>query len=426
MNRLHLEVRDSSQRGFSRRVTRVSSDHGGKPIEIFHELDRYIPVRNGTPLDGHVLAIFLHAAMRGLPLVVHGGMTRMALRNMEELALLWNRWRPNLYKRFEIIPEYCLDPIPRSSSQGAIAAFSGGVDATFTALRHARGDGPQNPSRYPLESVLLVHGFDVDIYNYEDFEKLLSRGRPLLDLLNLDLRVIRTNSRDLGIQDWEDTASLQLAACLHMQSSDFQFGLIGSTKAYDELVLPMGSCPVTDHLMSSDQFKVVHDGAGFSRTEKAAAIVKHPVASQTLKVCWAGADQSDNCGRCEKCVRTQLNFLASGSSTLPACFPKPLDLDSIRTMRIATSCQVSEFASILAYAKSREIDAPWMPVLEARINNWSPGNDAAVDWVPLKKSVSKALATVGIDEPAKKFWRRVRRWVWKKVAQISYARREAH
>jgi hypothetical protein len=426
MNRLHLEVSESYQRGYSRRITRVSSDHGGKPVEIFHELDRYAPLRHDTPLDGHVLAVFLYAAARGQPLVVHGGMSRGALRNLEELSLIWNRWRPNLYKRFEIVPEHTLDAARQPSRQAAIAAFSGGVDATFTALRHARGNGRQNPSRYPLESVLMVHGFDVDIYNHEDFEKLVTRCRPLLDACNLDLRVIRTNSRDMGLQDWEDTASLQLAACLHMQCHDFQFGLIGSTKAYDELVLPMGSCPVTDHLMSSDHFMVVHDGAGFSRTEKASAIAKHSLACQTLKVCWAGADQSDNCGRCEKCVRTQLNFLASGSSVLPACFPGPLDLDCIRTMQITSSCQVSEFASILSYAKTRSIDADWMPALQERIDSWSPDSAAAVDWVPIKKSVSKALATVGIDEPAKKFWRRVRRWIWKKLAQLSYARRVAH
>jgi hypothetical protein len=417
MNCLHLEVTDSSATGSSRRVTRITPDEGGAPIEIFHEFDRIMPLQNDAPLDGHVLPVFLYAASIGKPLKVHGGLTRTALRNFEELSLLWNRWRPNLYHRFEIIPERCIDEVNVPAEPAAIAAFSGGVDSTFTALRHASSN-PTNPrTRYPLRAALMVHGFDVDVYNFEDFRQLVERVRPLVDALGLDFRVLRTNSRDLRLQDWRDTASLQLAGCLHMFSTKYQYGLLGSTKAYDELVLPYGSCPLTDQLMTGGNFSVVHDGAGFSRTEKVAAIAQDPLACQVLKVCWAGADQSKNCGRCEKCIRSQLNFLAVGAKTPPA-FPGQLRVDDVRTMEIVTPCQVAEFASLLTYARNHNIDGPWMPVLQEKLEAWAPIAEPNTEWAQLKTKISTSLAPFGLDEPTKKLWRSMRRRILKRFEQI--------
>ncbi|MBY0510479.1 MAG: hypothetical protein K2P94_10070 [Rhodospirillaceae bacterium] len=129
---------------------------------------------------------------------------------------------------------------------------------------------------------------------------------------------------------------------------------------------------VTDHLMTGDRFAVVHDGAGFSRTDKIAAIMKNSLACKTLKVCWAGADQSENCGYCEKCVRTQLNFSAAGAKSSPPCFPSELDVNDIRRIQINNKYQLAELASILAYAREHGVSAPWMPVLQDRLTTWQP------------------------------------------------------
>src|SRR5262245_29001639 len=133
MDRLHLDV--SEAHDCKRRLTRLFADRGGKPIEVFHEFDRPLALSSDTPLDGHVLTVFLHAATIGKPLVVHGAVSAAALRNLEELALFWHRWHPEQYKRIEVIPER-IAPSLHSGRPAAIAAFSGGADSTFTALRH--------------------------------------------------------------------------------------------------------------------------------------------------------------------------------------------------------------------------------------------------------------------------------------------------
>lgn len=85
----------------------------------------------------------------------------------------------------------------------------------------------------------------------------------------------------------------------------------------------LGSTPVADHLMSGDLIQLVHDGAGYSRTEKVARLADCPLAVERLKVCCSGRDPSTNCGRCEKCLRTMLNFLAAGRDVPSSLRGKP-------------------------------------------------------------------------------------------------------
>lgn len=384
-------------------------------MEIFHEFDRVVPFTAETPLDGHVLLVLLYAASIGKPLVVHGPVSRSAMRNLNELLLIWSRWKGDRYRRIEIIPDRVVDLQPPSGAGAAIAAFSGGADATFTALRHASAAATDDPGRYPLKSALMIHGFDVDLYNYDAFERLVARVRPLIDELKLDFRTMRTNSRDLRLQDWDDSCGLETAACLHMHAGEFKFGLRASGEPYEALVLPWGSSPVTDHLMSGDLFSIVHDGAGFSRTEKVAAILDCPLACTTLKVCWAGVDQSQNCGRCEKCIRTHLNFLAAGATRRPACFPAELNLDHIRTARLDNRIQIEEMRHILVHAAQNNVSGPWVQVLEERLNAWQPPSEAALEREKkggaTKKVLVDIIARLGLETEAKRIWRPARRAV---------------
>jgi hypothetical protein len=157
-----------------------------------------------------------------------------------------------------------------------------------------------------------------------------------------------------------------MAACLHMLSDRFNYGLVGSSEPYDALIIPWCSSPITDYLMSGDRLSIVHDGAAFSRTEKVGFLANHPTACRTLKVCWAGKDQGTNCGVCEKCTRTRLNFLAVGVAS-PACFQEPLDMARITSIPLQNTTQLSELQTILRYARHKGIVADWVTLLQKRI-----------------------------------------------------------
>ena len=211
--------------------------------------------------------------------------------------------------------------------------------------------------------MLLVHGFDVSLANGADLQELIERTTPIRGgpVSSSDRGRVRT-----PLKKWEDSFAAQLAACMHLFSAEFSVALMGSSEPYDALVLPWGSNPVTDHLLSGGQLKIVHDGAAFSRSDKIAFLSRFPAAVASLKVCWEGKQQGRNCGICEKCVRTQLNFLAVGMKQT-SCFDEPLDLRRISNIRIRNDALIAEFRSIVDYAERRNIDEEWVRLLRKRL-----------------------------------------------------------
>ena len=350
---MRLSVFQEQRAEGTRRRLCLAETADGRPLDIhFDFLGESFP--EPYVLDGYVNAVIFYAMGSGQDIRVDGRMTRSAWLNLAAFQEAWCRWRPGVYRPVRIEPHSLVDDPPRAPPR-SIAAFSGGADAIFTALRHA--DDP-----YALDSVLLVHGFDVPTTRPDQFGKLVERVRPFLDHLKLRPRIVRTNIAELRFQDWLDSFLAQLSCCLHGFSHEFRFGLTGGGEPYDALVLPWGQNPCTDYLLSGDGFSIVHDGAAFSRTEKIAAIARDPVATRAIKVCWEAADLSTNCGVCEKCVRTRLNFKAVGVDN-PSCFDGELTPQQIRAIRFSNESQRAGFRSILAYAESHALQGEWLAAM---------------------------------------------------------------
>jgi len=239
--------------------------------------------------------------------------------------------------------------------------------AFFTLLRHS--DNRPGLAHYPLKAALMVHGFDVPLSEPGQFNALKERTSPLIKELGIKLYTIATNSKELNLQSWEDSFISELTACIHNYSHEFGSGLVGSSNPYNALVLPWGSNPVTDHLLSGSALRVVHDGAGYSRTQKVEELAKFLTATKVVKVCWEGAETFKNCGRREKCIRTVLNFKAVGVSN-PVCFDVPLDNALIKSIHIRNDGQFSDLKSIVDYATARNLQDDWLGELKARVRRY--------------------------------------------------------
>ena len=186
-------------------------------------------------------------------------------------------------------------------------------------------------------------------------------AQSTLQNIELDLFAIKTNYRKIAKVRWEDAFAIALVAVLNNFKNHAGTCLIGSSEPYDELVIPWGSSPLTDHLLSSEVFTVIHDGASHSRTEKVGEISDWPVGIKNLRVCWQGKDKYKNCGQCEKCIRTKLNFLAVGAP-IPECFPESdiySDLDKIK-LPLANEPIRTEYRQIRDSAIKNGISAPWV------------------------------------------------------------------
>src|SRR5262245_32168146 len=223
---------------------------------------------------------------------------------------IWRCWYPRLH----IIPlEVEVAKVePRTTARRTAAFFSSGVDAWFTLLSH------QNESHTTqIDDLLTVWGLDIRVDRPREFDKLrevLGRVTSKYQLAGVE---VATNFYREGTfwrarADWGQVGhGCALASIGLLFQNRYCRVLIPSTHRYDDLI-PWGSHPLTDPLLSTSATRFVHDGAGFSRTEKTAFVINSQLALDNLQVCW-GTGSFHNCGTCDKCYRTMTTLLLLGA-----------------------------------------------------------------------------------------------------------------
>lgn len=301
--------------------------------------------------DHAVPSFLLYAMQQGVDLRVHGKVSPLLLDGLDTLQSIWQRWRPERYQPVEIIVDQELKANPVEGERGGLFAFSGGVDASFSLFRHlqqAAGRTNRKPS-----AALLVHGMDIPLDRTDFFDGALLRANRILDETGVPLIPIRTNSRQLGL-DWEDSFGIHLISCFLCFQKQFRFSVKGSEEPYDALIMPWGSTPLTDHLLSTESMLHIHDGAQFDRTEKVDWLFQNTKVVDELRVCWAGPSLDRNCGKCEKCVRTMLNFWAMGHK-VPDAFPEKLTPSLVLTIHPQNEVQLRELKSLARYAADHHL-----------------------------------------------------------------------
>lgn len=296
----------------------------------------------------HALCATLLAAMEhGRDIRVEGRVSPQLLDGLETLQGIWHRWRPGRYRPIRIRAEEESEATCANGERPAVFAFSGGVDASFALFRHLQGNAGRN--NLTPSAALLVHGMDIPLARGDFYQAAGARAERMLEGTGLRLIRMRTNSRQFG-QRWTDSFGLQLSACFLVFQHIFSAAVSGSGEPYDTLVLPWGSTPLTDHLASTKVMKREHDGCAYDRTEKVEWLIRHTDIVDDLRVCWAGPSLDRNCGECEKCVRTMLNFWAIGHQ-VPAAFPTQLTPKLVSTVRPRNEAQLRELTSLFRHSE---------------------------------------------------------------------------
>lgn len=336
--------------------------------------------------DPFVVATILLSMQWAAPVVVHGQVSPILLQNLEEFQAAWSAWEPQRYQSVKISAEVEQEQPPADSSDKAIVAFSGGVDSCFTVFRHRSsrcGRWQRN-----LQAGLMIHGLDIPLEEQQPFAQAAEKSKALLASLGVELIPLATNFRQLPL-DWENAFGTALASCLMLLQGGYTTGLIASSFPYQALSFPYGSNPITDWMLSTKAFQIVHDGAAFPRLEKMREIAHWPEALQTLRVCWQGTQKDRNCGRCEKCVRTILNFRILGVG-LPECFEEDITDEQIRNIQV-TAGPLTEMERVLAAAKAAGISESWVQALETCIQTNQPKDRSQEFKVVLKERLPKPL-----------------------------------
>ncbi|QLE59457.1 hypothetical protein FD725_20085 [Nostoc sp. TCL26-01] len=300
---------------------------------------------------------------QGTNLVVHGEVSPSLLQNLAEFQAAWVTWKPNLYRLIDIYAEVEKEPSNHRDLDKVITTFSGGVDSCFTSFNH-RSNNSVNVKRN-LQTGLMIHGLDIPLEQKEVFNNAVHKSKEILSSLDVDLITMKTNFRQLIKLNWDSVYVNALASCLSLLQRGYTVGLIPSGSYYKQLSVFNASNPVTDNLLSSNSFRIIHDGAAFTRIDKIRAITNSAEILQNLRVCWQGEQKDRNCCRCEKCIRNILCFRVLGRD-LPPCFAQDVTDNQILHIQ-AQGVPLEALEEILIEAKSIGISDNWVQVLEQAI-----------------------------------------------------------
>ncbi len=359
MAQIHLWPEETMTVDGSTTVSVTLEQPEGERTRLWYRL----PVEYGSSItpscDPFVVATLMLAMRQSADVVVHGQVSPSLLRNLMEFQAAWVCWRPHRYHLIELTAEVEQELTPTEDATRTLVAFSGGVDSCFTLFRHRTGRCGR-PQRNIQGGLMVVNWYEHNQKPQAQLDRAAQKSQQMLESLGVPLIPMATNFRDFP-QDWEETHGTAIASCLMLLQGGYGGGLIASTEPYQALI-PWGSNPVTDHLLSSHSFQLIHDGAAFTRIQKVAQIGDWSEALRGLQVCWQGQDKDRNCGRCEKCVRTILNFRVVGLS-LPECFEQDVTDRAILSLRGLNPLQIAELEQILRTAQGKSISASWVDAL---------------------------------------------------------------
>lgn len=262
----------------------------------------------------YVPTLLLLAGILQERLRLEGGVSPLLLSNASKASALYSSW-------------WGLAPI--SVEAEALAAqghpgdgcglfFTRGVDSWFSALRDRTG-------KHPAHVTHLLYAPDLDRqYSQGTRRRALERTREAADRLSLPLIPVSHNIRELldPFVRWERVFGGVLAG-IGLALGGWFGNVLWASSLDSERLIPSGSHPELNPLWSTERTTFHLDALEVTRTEKVNALAASDLAISRLKVCWR-EDIDANCGRCEKCLRTQCALAIAGALDRAPGFLHPL------------------------------------------------------------------------------------------------------
>ena len=220
-------------------------------------------------------------------------------------------------------------PPPQPSQLTEAALFSGGVDSTWTALKHSG------------KNLLLITiwGTHVALSDQRSWSKVVAKNSAFAEAHAGAFATIKSNLKDLNylrLRSISDEVPHWWTLVQHGMSYTgvtapllYKHGIgtlhVGASYS-PGFSTPWGSDPRIDDLISLGHARVHHDSYEVERQDKVQRIVAHfqktgaPPAE--LRVCVdAIKSHGGNCERCQKCLRAQLGVFLVGGDPVEYGFP---------------------------------------------------------------------------------------------------------
>lgn len=280
------------------------------------------------------------------------------LRSRLTMAMrLLSHWHQIPFRPVEILAPSTARPLRDTSASTTALFLSGGVDSMaalhWNTQQYEKGD----PRRVGV--AFFVHGLDVGDPNKRDRPDIWVHTIETLSILCRELDVelvpVRVNFRNLA-KSWRFYAKWQfaslLAAIAHAASSRIHRCIIAPDNALEYTRHPHGSHPWLNGYFGADFLEIITgDMEQFTRLEKIRFLSQWPDALDAIRVCWdttAIAEDHVNCGRCPKCIRTMLEFLACGQLVQTKAFPRnKVTPNMLKSIAIRSDVEVEYFIELI-------------------------------------------------------------------------------
>lgn len=295
-------------------------------------------------MDFAAVALAQYAAAAGQDLRIDGPVHADLLTNLDEYLRIWSVWRPDKFSYQQVtatqeVPAAPMPPPPIAQDvRGAVMGFSGGVDASFALAAHH--DGLMGRLNRRIDHGVLVLGWDIRHGDTVGAERAAASVRRSLGAYGARASVVSTNWQQDFCPAWFMMFNAGLMSVLHTMSATHTAAVHGTERDYaqESRQGPYGSNIAINHLLGRSGFPVISTGGTHSRLDRVAYLAKHPELLRRLRVCYQAGTSGSNCGRCEKCIRTQLELRAAGVEGAVAfdhvAEPKDLERTHVRSPKL--------------------------------------------------------------------------------------------
>lgn len=329
---------------------------------LWYRLSEEMADKLAPNCDPFVIGTIFMLMEQGDDVIVHGEVSPSLLRNMQEFQEAWSCWRKEKYKQVEITADKEREPQgkPRNS---AVAAFTGGVDSTFTMYRHKTGQCGR--LKRNITAGLLVHGFDIPLVQEDSFARASQKAREALATLDVELITMASNHMELN-PDWNYTHISGIASAVSLLQGGYNEGVIANSLSYNQFSLLWGSNAITDRFFGSNNFAIVVDGLQFARRDKIPTVAQWEKGLENLRVCFDADERDKNCGKCSKCMITIL-CLRRWGVPLPPSFPGDVSDEDIVNCQAADESHLFAYSEVLAWLKTSGMSGSWVDALDEAV-----------------------------------------------------------
>jgi len=251
-------------------------------------------------------------------------LSKMLMENQSQVQEIFLSWHPDTARRIEVKSNN-LHQDESVIANGNATFFSLGVDSMYSLLKHL--PGISNNKGEQLNSIIYMKGMELplSVYAKKQDEPVVEAVKKVAEHYHLDAIIGETNLRDVFPLDWEDQYfGPGLASTALSLSLGFKKIFIPSSHSYN-LFFHDPSSPLLDHLWSTEQTRIIHDGAEKERARKITDLIAYDsFALNNLRVCTNNQGGIHNCGVCPKCIRTMITLEILGLLESSAIFPEKL------------------------------------------------------------------------------------------------------